>query len=170
VGKTSVLTRTINLLKENNFTIGGVLSREIKDKGERIGFELIDLGTERSGILAASTIKTGPRLRKYRINLIALADIGASALDRAKKLSDIIICDEVGPMELHSPEFRRAVTNCAKAGKPSIFVVPAWFRDPLIEYLNSIPHAVKITVTLQNRSRIPNELASCILDGTRGVA
>lgn len=170
MGKTTALRRTINLLKENSLTIGGVLSREIKEKGERTGFELVDLGTEKSGIIASSTIKTGPKMRRYRVNLVALADIGASALDRATKVSDIIVCDEVGPMELHSPEFRRAVTNSAKAGKPSIFVVPVWFRDPLIKYLNSLPHAVKITVTLENRSKIPNELASLILDGIRGIA
>ncbi len=52
VGKTTVLAKTVDLLKQRGYKIGGMVSREVREKGKRVGFEVIDLTSGRRGWLA----------------------------------------------------------------------------------------------------------------------
>ena len=67
VGKTTVLTKTVNLLKERGFSVGGMLSREVRENGVRVGFEILDLGSQQHGWLAHVNQQSGPRVGKYRV-------------------------------------------------------------------------------------------------------
>ena len=48
--------------------VGGVLARDKRFKDRRIGFELLDLGSGKVGMLADET-GNGPQLGKYRVCL-----------------------------------------------------------------------------------------------------
>ena len=78
--------------------MGGVLARDKRYKDRRIGFELLDLGSGATGMLADET-GDGPQLGKYRVRLDDLDSVGAKAVENALN-SDLIIVDEIGPMEL----------------------------------------------------------------------
>ena len=82
--------------------VGGVLARDKRYKDRRIGFELLDLGSAATGMLADET-GDGPQLGKYRVHLDDLDQIGAHAVESTLN-SDLIIVDEIGPMELSSPQ------------------------------------------------------------------
>ena len=119
-GKTTTLSRIIFEVKSKGFTVGGVLTREIRSHGERQGFRITDVATEESAVLSQVRGQLGPKIGKYRVNLNALSSLAARALEHAKAHSDLVVCDEVGPMELLSPEFRRAVLDAVlQSSKPS---------------------------------------------------
>src|SRR5579872_6123816 len=137
-GKTTVLSKVIFKARTQGYTVGGVLTREIRSHGERTGFRLVDCSSEESAILASSETRVGPRIGKYRIDLKALSELAVKALRHAKEKSDIIACDEVGPMELFSPEFRGAVEDSIlSSNKLTLCVVHKRLQDPLIEKLRS---------------------------------
>ncbi len=163
IGKTSVLAKTVTQLKSSGYIVGGVISREVRIHGERIGFDLVDIATERRGTLASVTTKMGPKVGKYRVNLQDLADIGAQALLKAAGASEVIVCDEVGPMELYSPEFRRAVKQVVESGKPLVGVIHKRVKDPFVEDLKGLPYVEVIEVTEQNRASLSDELATKVL-------
>jgi nucleoside-triphosphatase len=52
VGKTTVLMKTINELKEAGYRVGGMISREVREGGTRVGFEILDLNSSKRGWLA----------------------------------------------------------------------------------------------------------------------
>lgn len=168
VGKTTCLSQVVNIIKSEGLTVGGVISQEVKVRGERTGFELIDLKTGRSGILASKSLDAGPKLGRYRVNLRDLAEVGANALISSCGTSDITICDEIGPMEMFSPEFRRAVEYVVNSGRPMVGVIHKRFRDPFLIRLKSADYVKVFEVTLENRSYLPEGLAKEVLAGLRG--
>jgi nucleoside-triphosphatase len=74
--------------------------RELKTNNTRIGFEFIDLTTNDRNVLASVT-GNGPKVGKYFVN-IAGCGFAAERLTNPVRNSDVIICDEIGPMELKS--------------------------------------------------------------------
>ncbi|MCP8309977.1 MAG: NTPase [Candidatus Methylarchaceae archaeon HK02M1] len=163
VGKTTVLMKAVYIIRTHGYAIGGMLSREVRIKGERTGFELVDVASGRKGVLASIKLKTGPKLGRYRVNLIDLAEIGVKGLLNAIDFCDVIVCDEIGPMELFSPDFRRAVKVVVESGKPILGIVHKRLNDPLIQELKSRSFVEVIEVTEDNRVKLPKILAERIL-------
>jgi len=163
-GKSTALSKILFEVKSAGFTVGGVLTREVRSHGEREGFRLVDIASEESEILAQTKGIVGPRIGKYRVNLNSLSNLAAKALEYARISSDLVACDEVGPMELLSPEFRNAVRlSVIETKKPSICVVHKRFEDPLIEELRALDESVEAEVTYENRESLPLELAKDII-------
>ena len=109
--------------------VGGVLARDKRYKDRRIGFELLDLGSGATGMLADET-GDGPQLGKYRVRLDDLDSVGAKAVENALN-SDLIIVDEIGPMELSSRRFILAVEKAIASPKPMLVVLHEWSNHRL---------------------------------------
>jgi nucleoside-triphosphatase len=152
VGKSTLVARTLDLCKG---TAGGVLAREVRGEGRRLGFELLDLSSGRKGILAWETGE-GPRLGRYRVNLKDLEEIGARAVENSLGC-DLIVVDEVGPMELFSEKFVDAVRRAICSPKPMLVVLKEGSRHPLAGEIRSTFRV--ITVTRANRDNLPKEMA-----------
>ena len=160
VGKTTVLTKTVSILKEKGFSVGGMISREVRESGVRVGFEIVDLGSEKRGWLAHVNQKVGPQVGKYRVNLEDLENIGAQAIEYATENCDVIAIDEVGPMELFSEKFREATRRALESPKQVIAVVHWKAQDRLIKDAKNMMDSETFTVTPENR----NELGKIIVD------
>jgi nucleoside-triphosphatase len=168
VGKTTLISRVIYAAKFNGFTVGGILTKERKEKGERIGFEILDLASMRSGTLASIKQKEGPRIGKYKVNLKDVAEIGAKAIEYALSNSDLVICDEIGPMEMFSPELRRAVSQLMHSSKVILGSVHKRLIDPLIEEIKADPKVQVIEITPENMEKKQEEITDVILSLLKG--
>ncbi|MDG6898299.1 MAG: NTPase [Nitrososphaerota archaeon] len=157
VGKSTIVSRIVLRMKAKGMIVGGCLTAEVREKGERVGFEIRDLTSERRGRLATVKGKLGPRVGKYRVNLQDLAIIGAKGLEQAAESSELIVIDEVGPMELVSPEFRRGVKACIDSGKPMLAVIHLRLEDDLLNELKSKARKT-FEVEINNRDEVEQEL------------
>jgi nucleoside-triphosphatase len=106
----------------------------------------------------------GPHIGRYRVNLQNLSTIGASSLRNAVESAEIIVIDEIGPMELLSPEFRRAVELSYESSRPILAVVHERMKDPVIELLKNNPGTKIVNVTLESRDKIADALAKEIIN------
>ena len=161
VGKTTVLMKVVKKLRERGVSVGGMVSREVRERGRRVGFEMIDISTGDREVLA-SIYGDGARMGKYKVNLKGLAEFASRVILSAMENSDVIVCDEVGPMELLSPEFKRAVSKLLAVDKPMIIVIHMKMKDPLLKSLRQNPRAVLFTVTYENRDQLVDEVYSTI--------
>jgi nucleoside-triphosphatase len=100
-------TLCCKVLEKLTCTYGGMISADVRVKGERIGFEIRDITRGKQGILAHSK-GSGPRVGKYHVNLEDLDNIGAEAIRNAIS-SRLIVIDEIAPMEFKSQKFIKAV-------------------------------------------------------------
>jgi nucleoside-triphosphatase len=103
-GKTTVLLKLSDMLRNDGHDVGGIICPEIHVKGTRMGFRIIDVLGGEEGILShVDLIRKGvPRVSRYGINLGDLDRISRQALSRSV---DFFIIDEIGPMELRSKVF-----------------------------------------------------------------
>ncbi len=138
--------------------VGGCVTTEKRVNRQRVAFRLKDLLTENEGELASVTGRLGPKVGKYRVNLNDLSTVGAKALLEASKNAELIVIDEVGPMELTSPDFRRALQACNASRKPILAVIHERMNDPLIEELKNLSNGEIFVVGLENRDSLAGEI------------
>ena len=156
VGKTSVLLRSVNGLKDRGYKIGGMISRDVREGGVRVGFEIMDFSTRQRGWLAHINQPTGPKISKYRVNLTDLDAIGVSSILDAIRNANIIIVDEIGPMELFSSAFREAVAEAVESNKPVLGTIHFGLRNPLVNSVKKREDAEIFKVTYENRETLHN--------------
>ncbi len=154
IGKTTILLKTAEALEKEGYKLGGMLTREIREKGARVGFEIIDFETKKHGWLAHVRQPEGPQVGKYRVNLADLDSIGAAAIQNAVAKAEVIVIDEVGPMELHSSAFKESVRKALESGKSVIGVIHERARDKLIDSVKRNDNAEIIQVTHANRGQL----------------
>ncbi len=105
IGKTTLCLRVYEMLKDAK-SVSGFITREVREGGrrgeggKRVGFKLVNLEDGSEAWLAKvgeGRIKVG----RYVVDVEALEDL----LPRVNLNSDLLIIDEVGPMELKSKKF-----------------------------------------------------------------
>lgn len=165
VGKSTALSKILFELRKAGYAPGGVIAREIRSHGERQGFQIVDISSDETEILADVKGITGPRIGKYRVNLKALSTLGVVAVKNAISKSDVIAIDEIGPMELLSPEFRSAIRSATQEvrDKPVVCVMHKRFQDPLTNELRASSLAKELEVTFENRNEIPFDVVEEII-------
>lgn len=116
IGKTTVAKRVISSLP--GLRISGFYTQEIRDKGKRLGFELITLHGER---FVMAHIESGSECRvgRYGVNVRAI-DRAVSMTLADTRQPQLYIIDEIGKMECFSLQFIRLVTRLLDAGKPLV--------------------------------------------------
>jgi nucleoside-triphosphatase len=153
-GKSTVLLKVAESLRAQHYRVGGMTSREIREKGTRVGFEIRDYATGRTGWLAHIRQPTGPRVGKYRVNLDDLQSIGSVAIETALEDADIVLIDEIGPMELLSERFRKAVQKAIDGSKPVLGTIHYRVQHPLVRQVKSREDAAIVDITQESRSPI----------------
>jgi nucleoside-triphosphatase len=164
VGKTTVLLSVVESLKAKGYSVGGMLSREVRSDGVRVGFEILDLGSGRRGWLANMNQLTGPQVGKYRVNLEDLNSIGAEAILKAVDKCDVIVIDEIGPMELFSEKFREAIKRAIESGKLVVGVVHWKAKDRQIDEVKKRIDTEIIAVTSENRNKLHENIVGKVID------
>jgi nucleoside-triphosphatase len=154
VGKSTVLARTVSALRGRAVSVGGMSSREVREGNSRLGFEIVDVANAKVGWLAHMNQQGGPQVGKYHVNLGDLESIGVQAINTAVERSDVVVIDEIGPMELFSQKFKEAAQKALESGKLVIAVVHQKVQDKLVAEAKSQADAEVFSVTTQNRETL----------------
>lgn len=157
IGKTTVVREIAARLGAG---AGGFFTREVRAQGQRTGFEIVtldgqrgDLATKSPGRAFAGEIPFG----KYRINPAAIDALAVPALLTALRRGQVIVVDEIGPMELVSDRFRQAVLAILDGAVPVVGTIVGR-RHPFADRVKA-HHRVRLeTVTVANRDRLAGEV------------
>ena len=112
-GKTALIKRAIGKAEIN---AGGFYTEVIRDGGIRQGFRIITLDGKKA-VLAHMDISSPYQVGKYKVDIDSLNDVGVAALQQALATDDLIIIDEIGKMELLSPQFRAIILQTMNSVK-----------------------------------------------------
>jgi len=158
-GKTALIKEALARTKVKG---GGFYTEEIRTGGIRQGFRIVTLGGQEA-ILAHVNISSPYQVSKYRVDTDALDRLGVSALSQALKESDLIVIDEIGKMELLSPQFKEAVMQALDSGKKvlgTIMLNPHPFADETKRH----PEVEILLVTRDNRPQVMNRVLNWLLE------
>ncbi|TFH24615.1 NTPase [Candidatus Bathyarchaeota archaeon] len=164
VGKTTLLTKTVDALKTKGLRVGGMITREVREGNVRVGFEILDLTSNKHGWLAHVNGQGGPQVGKYHVNLNDLDNVGAVAIAQALEKCDVIAIDEIGPMELFSPKFKKVVAQALESKQLMLTVVHGKAKDPIVTQIKRRVDAEIFNVTFSNRENLTEQLARKVYD------
>lgn len=167
IGKTTIVLKVASELKNMGLKVGGMISQEIREGGVRVGFKIVDLNTCVEGILAHINHKGGPSVGKYRVCLEDLENVSVKAILNACEESDLIVIDEVGPMELHSEEFKRVVLKALNSGKTVLGTIHYRASSPFMDAVRKRGDTEIIEVTYGNRGSLPKMIIREISESAR---
>ena len=105
-GKSTLIQRLLDEISDKN--VSGFITPEIRVNGVRQGFKIIDVASKEEEILASLSIKRGPSVSRYGVNVDGIDTIMDKFLESYKN-SEYVIIDEIGMMEFYSKKFRETV-------------------------------------------------------------
>ena len=100
-GKTTLVRRLAGELAASGVPVGGFLTQEIREDGDRVGFSVEEIGGPRA-LLAHMALPEGPTVGRYRVDVAAFEGLALPAIQRAAQRGGVVIIDELGQMELFS--------------------------------------------------------------------
>jgi nucleoside-triphosphatase len=163
-GKTTVLGRLAELLREAGVPLSGFLTRELRQHGRRVGFELETFAGER-GVLAHVELPGPPRVGRYGVDLEAFEGLALPAIERRGE-KQVVLVDELGKMELASKRFREATVALFDDHVPIVATVQM-SPHPFTARLKRRAEVETLALTSATRDRLPGELAQRLGVATR---
>ena len=161
-GKTTAIERTVDRLEARGLTAGGLYCPELRSGGKRVGFEIRDILTGEADVLAHVDRTSGPSVGKYRVDMEAVDELCAGAFPRAFGEADVVVVDEIAPMQVYSDEFVEGVRRALDAEEPLLAAIQYGSESGFIGEVKSRGDADTFEVTEANRDELPERLAARI--------
>jgi len=149
VGKTTLVERIVS---ELNIPPSGFYTREIREKGKRVGFQL-STWDGKTGVMSHVRFKSSCRAGKYGVDIRVIDDIGVPAIEEGLALGRIIIVDELARMELFSIRFRKHVLKALNSQTPFLGTIQQRCH-PFLDLIRQRPDVKLIEITHKNRDTL----------------
>jgi nucleoside-triphosphatase len=134
----------------------GFYTAEIREGGQRQGFEIITLAGDRA-ILAHVGFQSDHRISKYRVDVSALEAVAVAAVRMGIGAGGLVVIDEIGPMELVSDRFRRVVVD-ALDSEVAVLGTIHQRSTPFIDRIKARRDVEVIEVSRENRDRLVDQV------------
>jgi nucleoside-triphosphatase len=135
-----------------NVPVGGFYTREIREDGTRVGFQLMTWEGQ-SKTFSHVRFKGPFHVGKYAVDLSVMDEIGVPAILMAIERAKLIAVDELARMELFSKSFQSAVLAALECPKPFLGVIQER-SHPFLDSIRRRPDIKLFEVTIQNRDAL----------------
>ena len=134
-GKTTALTKLIDRARLKGIDVAGILAPSVYVCDKLLGFDILDVKTNRRCVLARLDIQGSQRIGKFVLSDEGI-ELGRSALQSAcSSASSLIVVDEYGPLELAYGGWRTQVDELIDEYPATILLV---VRDELADRVTQL--------------------------------
>lgn len=162
-GKTTWCREYIDRRRQCGFAVGGILSPATEKQRQRIGFNVIDLLTGKEVPFARlspyRSFKGGEVVGDYTISREGILFARAAIKRAVESRCDLVVIDEVGPLELCGKGLMPAVELALASPVNVLIVVRSWLKGALERRFPECEFVVIADLT-QSPSNVC-ELADC---------
>jgi len=155
VGKTTLIKKISEALKSLHPV--GFYTAEIREEGERKGFELIGLEGRR-GLLSHKDIRSPYKVGQYNVDIKGFEDF-IDSIFFFNPLTRLMIIDEIGKMECLSDQFKRLLKEILDSEKWVITTI-ALKGSGLIAEVKERNDVRLFEITKKNRDSLFSEILS----------
>ena len=149
VGKTTIIKKLIEKLK---LPAGGFYTEEIREDNMRTGFAIVTLSGLK-GVLAHRNFKSRYKVGNYGVGVYTLDRIGVKEIQMCLVEKKAIVIDEIGKMELLSPQFQEAVKKALDADNLVLGTITL-ARHPFAEKVRARDDVKIYEVTRENQDQV----------------
>ena len=157
-GKTTVLERVAERL--GDYRLAGFLTLELREHGQRVGFEAVGLGGHRA-VLAHVRYRSLVSVGRYGVEPDRLIPLIDEELNRTPGTVDVYLIDEIGKMECHCPQFIEATRRLLE-GPVWVVATIALRGGGFIAEIKKRPNVQIVEVTNGNRLALPEQIAGWV--------
>jgi len=143
----------------------GFYTEEIREEGQRKGFELVSLNGKR-GILSHKDIKSSYRVGSYKVDIESFENF-IDAIPFFGPLNRLIIIDEIGKMECLSDRFKNLLKKILDSGKLVVATI-AFKSGGFIENIRKRPDVKLFELKENNRNDLLSEILREVKGSNRG--
>jgi nucleoside-triphosphatase THEP1 len=142
-GKTTQVQKIVASLKEKNIPVGGILCPRIMENGLTIGYDIVDIGTNKREPFLRNNIDEGlQKIGKYSIFPQGL-EKGISVLaESAADNCSLVVIDEVGKLELNNQGWSANIAELVNGSSVLLFAVRDSFTEQVIQKWNLKDYSV----------------------------
>ncbi|KAL1461468.1 hypothetical protein WDU94_013361 [Cyamophila willieti] len=125
-GKTTLVQKVYQSLLSSQVKVEGFYTSEVRAGGQRTGFDVVLLnGGTRGPLARVASSAPGPKVGKYTVDLKSFESLVLPILSPEKlKVSQVLILDEIGKMELFSKQFETLVQRIFQTSQIILATVP----------------------------------------------
>jgi nucleoside-triphosphatase len=157
-GKTTVLERVVEHL--GDLRLAGFLTLELREHGQRVGFEAVGLGGRRA-ILFHLRFRSPVSVGRYVVEPDRLVSLIDEELFRPPGTVDALLIDEIGKMECHCPQFILAMRRLLTEAVSTVATI-ALRGGGFIAEVKNHPEVQIVEVTQANRQALPGQIAAWV--------
>jgi len=163
-GKSRLISKLIEYYNnEKNYIIHGFLTPEIRERGDRIGFDIVDIYSGKISQLArVGDFKTKYKLGKYNVFIQEFNKYIEDNLSLEEKTIDLIVIDEIGKMELFSDKFQNFIKNIFSLKISILATIGLKLSHPLKTYLLNLPSVLLLNLNKRNSQLVFEKVTSLI--------
>jgi nucleoside-triphosphatase len=157
VGKTTIIKQVIAQLA---YPAGGFYTEEIRENGARAGFKIVTLDG-RAGVLAHTILRSRNRLGRYAVDIGVVDTLAVDSIRRAAASNQIVIIDEIGPMELFSTRFYETVMETLQSDAVVLGTIVKR-HHPSADKIKALPNIKLLEATIENRDIIAQNILTLL--------
>jgi nucleoside-triphosphatase len=159
-GKTTVIEKFVSLYPGKKI---GIIAKEIRNEGERVGFKNVNLAGVESAFMHVSEIQSDVTVgNKYKIDVAAIDNFVVPEITKDAPGS-VVIIDEIGRAQANSQLFLSAVEQLL-SGTKQILATIVYDPEPWSLGFKENPEVLLIEVTTVNREALPAILMEAFLN------
>ncbi|KAI4889741.1 hypothetical protein NFI96_019652 [Prochilodus magdalenae] len=170
VGKTTLVQKVCESMGSTGVTVQGFYTEELRERGRRVGFDVVTLSGERGALSRIGNGAPAGR-REYRVGqyVVDLPSFENLVLPLFRNMNEggrsVFVVDEIGKMELFSQAFIRAVRQALDSSTCTILgTIPVPKGKPLglVEEIRARKDVKVFTVTKENRDALTDQIVSAL--------
>jgi len=121
-GKTTSATCLIQMARTEGFIVAGILEPSSYDNGELLGFDVLDLHSQKRTPLARRN-KDKRTIGSFKFIADGLKFGNAILSSETIKSADLVIIDEFGPLEIKGNGWRRNIDSLLSSSNAIILII-----------------------------------------------
>lgn len=155
VGKSTLLGRIVDsLYQSTSLKIAGFITRDVRNTdGNRIAFETTTLDKSKTGQLATKNNDGTYKLNHETMNTVVIPTI-----QEAMETADLLVVDEVGPIQLQNTEFQKAINLVLEKSSLSVIGIVALEGHSYLSRIRRHYRTGLFEVTETNRDQLVSKV------------
>ncbi|MBS3816786.1 MAG: NTPase [Candidatus Thermoplasmatota archaeon] len=166
--KSETIKSIIDMLKDEDISVGGMITEPIMEDNRRVGFQVMDWQTKEKAVFSHLDLDSQIEIKGYGVNLDSLDEVGVKAIKDAANKRDVVLIDEIGKMQVESEKFADTVRKILELNKPLIITFEKKSRNTLLQDLRRRDDVRMLELTDVNKELLPYKVVELIKEELKG--